>query len=630
MSSPSQYFLLFSLGICLSVAACNPAATPNSTAALTLPPPNILWITNEDISPNLGCYGDAYASTPNLDQLASEGVLYTHAFGSAPVCAVARSSIISGMFSPSIGTQHMRCKGRLPEGANLYPTFLRKAGYYCTNNVKTDYNLDMDPTSIWDESSKKAHWRGREDPEQPFFAIFNFTSSHESRVNDADRYADAVSILNPEILRKAGEVPLPPYYPDTKDVQELWSRYYNIITAMDQEVGEVLAQLKEDGLEDNTIIIYYSDHGAGIPRHKRWLYDSGLRVPLIVKVPEKYKAWLPHKPGTKTDELVSFIDFPATALHLAGISVPDYFQGRPFLGQNLTPPRKYIYAGRDRMDERYDMQRAVRSKRYKYICYYEAYQPFCQYMNTPEKGAIMRAIRQAALEGSLPAAGQHIVAPVKPREELFDVDNDPYELTNLAARPEHQTLLQEMRSAHAVWSDRIKDTGLIPETILRQWETEQDASIYDIMRRQSIPVAEIRETAVGEKTIDQLQKALSHSNEAVRYWAAINLGNRASEVNNLASLHAALLDDVPVVRIAAARALCKLDTQEGIPVLTHALAHEDSWVRLAAAQVLDEIGEQARSAIPALQSVMEDDNKYVVRVANHALNLLLGTANIVR
>ena len=597
----------------------------------SLPPPNILWITNEDISPQLGCYGDTFAITPYLDQLAEEGVVYTQAFATAPVCAVARSSIISGMFSPSIGTQHMRCKGRLPEGAQLYPTRLREAGYYCTNNVKTDYNLDMDPKSIWDECSKNAHWRNRPDPAQPFFAIFNFTESHESRVNDIKRHQEATANLDPEKMIQAGEVPLPPYYPDTEVVRELWARYYNNITAMDQLVGEVLQQLEEDGLADNTIIVYYSDHGAGIPRHKRWLYDSGLQIPLIVKAPPKYAHLLPHAAGSQTDELVSFIDLPPTALHLAGADIPEYYQGRAFLGNNLSAQREYIYAGRDRMDERYDMQRAVRSKRYKYICYYEAYKPYCQYMNTPEKGAIMQAIRQAALDGTLPKAGAHIVAPVKPKEELFDVETDPHELNNLAAKPEYQEVLQEMRMAHADWSDRIKDTGLIPETILRAWEREYDASIYDIMRSQEVPVTEIRETAVNPKTIEELTQALDHSNAAVRYWAAINLGNRFEEVTQPETLTSLLKDPLPVVRIAAARALAKIgQTQPALDLLQQELTHTDSWVRLASAQVLDEMDEAAHSAIPYLQGVMQDENKYVVRVANRALNQLQGTANVVK
>jgi len=595
-----------------------------------LPPPNILWITCEDISPNLGAYGDTYARTPNLDQLAKEGVLYTNAIASAPVCAVARSSIITGMYASTQGTQYMRCNGRLPEGIQTYPDYLRAAGYYCTNNTKTDYNLAINHKALWDDSSDKAHWRNRPDEQQPFFSIFNFTSSHESRVNDADRYQQAVANLPANSLRTPGEVPLPPYYPDTDTVRELWARYYNIITAMDQQVGEVLQQLEEDGLAENTIIIFYADHGAGIPRHKRWLYDSGLRVPMIVKAPKKYAHLIPHPQGQSTDELISFIDYPPTALHLANIPVPANMQGRAFLGKDLSPERKYTYAGRDRMDERYDMQRAVRSKTHKYIRYYEPYQPFCQYMNTPEKGGIMQEIREAAKAGTLPAAGQHIVAPFKPKEELFDLQDDPDELNNLANDPKHAALLAEMRQAHADWSDDTKDTGLIPETILREWERQADKAIYHIMQEQAIPVSKIRNTAIGNNTEESLVQSLEHANSAVRYWAAIQLGNQTSIQAAVQPLVAHLQDSIPIVRIAAARAISKLTANKsGIATLEAALQHPNEWVRLAGAQVLDELGEGARSAIPALKGVMQDQNKYVVRVANHALNLLLDTENIV-
>ncbi len=297
----------------LLLMCCLAGCTPD------LPPPNILWITTEDISPNLGAYGDAYAHTPNLDALAEEGVVYLNAFATAPVCAVARSTLISGMYAPSIGTQHMRTTGRLPAGGVLYPTLLKQAGYYVTNNEKTDYNMAVDPDTLWDENSHTAHWRNRPDPEQPFFAIFNFVTTHESRVNEENQYQKAIAEVPAELLKAPGEVPLPPYYPDTPEVRELWARYYNIITAMDRQAGAILKQLEEDGLSENTIVIFYSDHGAGIPRHKRWVYDSGLRVPLIVRAPEKYADWLPHKAGTQTDELVSFIALPATALPLLSV-----------------------------------------------------------------------------------------------------------------------------------------------------------------------------------------------------------------------------------------------------------------------------------------------------------------------
>ena len=590
--------------------------------------PNIVWITCEDISPNLGCYNDDYAWTPNLDRMAEEGVLYTNAFATAPVCAVARSSIISGMYASSQGTQHMRCSGRIPAGVQLYPQLLRASGYYCTNNAKTDYNFDMDPKSIWDGCSNTAHWRDRPDTSQPFFAIFNFTSSHESRVNNADRYNEAIKNVDPERLKKPGDVPLPPYFPDTETTRELWARYYNIITAMDLQVGEILAQLEEDGLVENTIVIFYSDHGAGIPRHKRWLYDTGLKVPWIVRAPEKYRSWIPVAPGSSSDELVSFIDLAPTALHLAGIEVPPYMEGRAFLGHNLSTPRQYVYAGRDRMDERYDMQRCVRDKRYKYIRYYEPYKSFCQYMNTPEKGAIMKAIRTAQREDALSPAGQKMVAATKPPEELFDCVHDPLELNNLAADPAYEDILNRMRAVHAQWSDDTKDTGLIPETILRQWEHEKDMAIFDIMRNSQVPVQEIRETALAQLDIGALEENLFHENEAVRYWAAISLGNQPEHIADLSNLKKCLLDAAPVVRFAAARALAIAgQAMEAMPVLETGLKDKDEWVRLNAAQVLDEMGEQARPALSALQDAMDDSNKYVVRVVNHAINLLLETSN---
>ena len=596
-----------------------------------LPPPNILWLTCEDISPNLGCYGDEYAITPNMDKLAQEGVVYSNAFASAPVCAVARSGIITGMYASSQGTQHMRCKGRVPKNVQLYPEILRINGYYCTNNSKTDYNFNIDPKSIWDGCHNKAHWRDRTDKNQPFFAVFNFTSSHESRINNNEVYTKNIKDLPVELLKKPGVVPLPPYYPNTAKVQELWARYYDNITVMDRQVGEVLAQLEADGLAENTIIIYYSDHGAGIPRHKRWMYDTGLKVPLIVKVPEKYKDWLPYNAGSTTDELVSFIDMAPTALHLAGLPIPENMEGRAFMGENLTPQRKYVYAGRDRMDERYDMQRSVRDKRYLYIRYYEPYKSFYQFMNTPEQGEIMKAIRVAQKAGTLSPSGKKMVASTKPTEELFDCQKDPLNLNNLAKQTQFQNKLKELRKAHAQWSDDTKDTGLIPETILRKWEKEHNASIYDLMRQQAIPISTIRKTALAEMDIPQLQQNLAHKNEAVRYWAAISLGNQIAQITDFSALKKALQDDVPAIRIASARAFCKANqTEQGLTILQEGLKHKNEWVRLLAAQVLDEMGEQARPTIVDLQGVMIDENKYVVRVANHALNVLLGIDNRVK
>lgn len=594
--------------------------------------PNILWITAEDISPQLGCYGDTFAHTPFLDKMASEGVLYTNAIASAPVCAPARSSIVTGMHQSSIGSHHMRSKGWFPDAFRYFPEYLREAGYYCTNNSKEDYNLEYNSAEIWDESSNNAHWRNRKNKDQPFFAVFNFKGTHESATNSKEKHLSIVKDLPKDILLKPGAAPLPPYFPDTPTVNKLWAKYYNNIAALDRYVENLCAQLKADGLDGNTVIMFYSDHGAGVPMYKRWLYDTGLKVPLIVKFPEQFEHLVPHRKGEKTDELVSFVDLAPTALNLAGIPVPENMQGRPFLGGNLSSERDYVYAARDRMDERYDMQRAVRDKQFKYIRYYEFPKPFVQYMNTPEKGDIMKEIRSAYSDGTLPEAGVRLMAQSKPVEELFDLFKDPKELNDLAEDPIYSDILKRMRGAHKAWSTRIADAGLIPEPILRSWEVSLDKPIYRILRENKIPMEEIQKTALSSD-IDLFLKSLSHTNEVVRYWAATGIGNYAKDGNALmlSKLESLLKDGYTSVQIAAARALCKLDHEKGaLATLSKGLKSKDEWTRLNAALVLDEMGEKGRPVMVDLQSVMDDENKYVVRVANHALNQLLGTRNAVK
>ncbi|MFY0651010.1 MAG: sulfatase-like hydrolase/transferase [Cyclobacteriaceae bacterium] len=596
--------------------------------------PNILWISVEDISADLGCYGDKFAKTPTLDKLAENGILYTNAIASSPVCAAARSAIITGMYATSQGTQHMRCKGRLPKGVKFYPQILREAGYFCTNNSKTDYNLTHAPGEIWNELGKTAHWRDRKDKSQPFFSIFNLILTHESAINGKEKHDKLTKDLPDHLRANPEELNLPPYFPDTPIVRELWARHYDNIAMMDILVDNILKELEEDGLSENTIVIYFSDHGTGVPRHKRWMYDSGLKVPMIAYAPEKYQHLLTGKPGTISDELVSFIDLAPTTIHLAGASIPENMHGRSFLGENLKPERAYTYATRDRMDERYDMQRAVRSKYFKYIRHYESYKPYTQYMNTPEKGNIMKEIRKAHDKGTLPAEGAHMMAATKPDEELFDLRKDPHELSNLVDDPAYEHILFEMREAHNRWSDNTKDSGLIPETIIRRWEEKYDASIYDILRSQNIPISEIRDAAFG-KDLDVLTKSLNHKNEAVRFWSAISLGNSDQLSKNtkaVAELNARLADEVTAVRIASARSLCKAgEFDKTVKLLRKEIDSDDEWVRLLAAQVLDEIGDNAKPALAELQKRIDSDkNKYVARVANHAVNLMLGTNNVVR
>ncbi|MCA1807893.1 MAG: sulfatase [Lentisphaerae bacterium] len=325
--------------------------------------PNILWISFEDTNPCYGCYGDSVARTPNLDRLASHGCRWTHCFSTAGVCAPARSAVITGMYPISIGTHHMRTthtncatpemptpySAVVPHYVKCFSEYLRAKGYFCTNNLKTDYQFDP-PLTAWDECGSGAHWRNRHDPEQPFFAVFNPTRTHESGM-----WPERC----PQPAFDPADVKLPPYFADTFKVREAMARMYTHIEQSDRELGEILQQLEDDGLADYTYVFHWSDHGP-LPRGKRWPYDSGIHVPLLARGPG-------IEAGLVKDDLVSTIDLGPTMLSLAGVDIPTHLQGRAFLGPQTALPREYVYATRDRYDEAYDMIRAVRDKRWKYI-----------------------------------------------------------------------------------------------------------------------------------------------------------------------------------------------------------------------------------------------------------------------
>jgi uncharacterized sulfatase len=430
--------------------------------------PNIVWLSCEDISPHIGCFGDDNAITPNIDQLAREGVRYTNTFTTAGVCAPCRSGIITGMYQTTIGTHHMRCNAKLPPMIKAFTTYLRVAGYYCTNRSKTDYQTG-DLRDAWNESSGKAHWRNR-GRKQPFFSVFNFTGCHESGIAGESKYKSVTAKLKPSQRQDPKKLELPPYYPDTPIVREDWKRNYELITAMDAWAGDLIGQLKADGLYDNTIIFFWSDHGVGLPRAKRWLYDSGTHVPMVVRIPERFRTRGQGRPGSLDDRLVSSIDFGPSVMNLAGLEIPEYMQGQPFAGPNPPAPREYVFGARDRMDERYDIIRSVRDKRYRYIRNYEPLKTYYQYMNTPEKGATMKEIRRVHAAGKLPPAARLFMAERKAVEELYDLKNDPHEIHNLAGNPKYAGRLKRMREVHLQWVRDTKDLGLMPEPELVERE----------------------------------------------------------------------------------------------------------------------------------------------------------------
>ena len=386
---------------------------------------------------------------------------YTHAFTTAGVCAPCRSTIITGMYQNSIGTHHMRCNAVLPKWLRPFPMSLREAGYYCTNNSKTDYQFnEPSPQQSWDESSGKAHWKNRNKEDQPFFAVFNFTGCHESGIASESKYKSVTKDLRPEQRQDAAALTtLPPYYPDTPITREDWKRNYELITAMDAWAGELIEQLKEAGQYEETIIFFWSDHGVGLPRAKRWLYDSGTHIPLIVRIPEKYRSDGQGQPGSVDSQLVNSVDFGPTVLNLAGLPIPDYVQGRAFLGDRLTPERSYVYGARDRMDERYDIIRSVRDDRFRYVRNFEPLKPYYQYMNTAEQGATMRELRRVQQSGVVPEVVALFTADTKPVEELYDLENDPHEIHNLAGDPDQAARLSELRAALANWQNEIGDIG---------------------------------------------------------------------------------------------------------------------------------------------------------------------------
>ena len=420
--------------------------------------PNILWITCEDITPALGCYGDSAAYTPTLDQLAREGVRYTNAYSVAGVCAPSRHALITGMYQTSTGGHHMRTINNqvedlpdygvvLPPEVRCFSELLRAAGYYCTNSQKTDYQFHA-PVTAWDECDFDAHWRKRPSG-KPFFSIINLITTHESRI--------WTQRWEPLLIDEA-IVPIPPYFPKHPTIRRDVARKYSNIAEMDHQVAIILEQLEADGLLDSTIIFFFSDHGGMLPREKRELYDTGLRVPLIIRFPGKTLV------GKVTDELVSFVDFAPTVLSLAGVDIPDYVQGQAFLGpQKADEPRSYIYGGRDRMDTEYDMVRAVRNKQFKYLRNYFTDLPFVQEIEYRKQMPMMQVLYEYDEKGLFEGIEKLWWRKTKPAEELYDTYKDPWELNNLADNPDYSGKLEEMRNALKTWQETFGDKGFIPE-----------------------------------------------------------------------------------------------------------------------------------------------------------------------
>ncbi|MEM1297185.1 MAG: sulfatase-like hydrolase/transferase, partial [Verrucomicrobiota bacterium] len=462
----------------------------------------------------------------------------------------------------------------------------------------------------WNEVSETAHWRGR-DGDQPFFHIFNDMTSHQSRtmVWPYEQFEyEVASKLSPEQIHDPGDTPVPPYYPDTPVIRRTVARFYDCVTAMDKNVGNLLDQLEEDGLAENTIVFFYSDHGSGMPRHKRNLQDTGMHVPLIIRFPEKWKHLAPAEAGETIDRLVSFVDFAPTILSLLEIEIPAHMKGVPFLGKAAGEPKSYVFGARDRVDEAFDLSRSVRDKKWLYIRNFMPHLSYNQPCAWPGQGEIRKEIARLAEAGSLrPGPARDYAGPTKAVEELYDTTVDPLCLNNLADSEEHAAELERLRSEQLYWSLETRDVGFIAESIA--WRMSKDGPLLDLedpdLLSQVREAAEIAGGGIGRK--EDALAALQSEVGAVRYWGVVALralGRHALDTAN--QLGAALSDSEPAVRIEAAGALVELgNVQIGLTILAEEVLSEDLVSALHACRTIELLGEQAAALKPEIQMVSE-------------------------
>jgi arylsulfatase A-like enzyme len=589
--------------------------------------PNILWLTSEDHSPHMGCYGDKVARTPNVDALAAKGLRFRRAWSVAPVCAPARTAIISGLYPSSSGGLHMRSMVSLPEGFKMYPQFLREAGYYCTNNSKTDYNL-REPGKVWDESSGQAHWQKRADG-QPFFAIFNSTKSHESQI----RTRPHAQITRPEDVR------VPAYHPDTPEVRQDWAQYYDKVSEADADAGRRLRELEQAGLADDTIVFYYADHGSGMPRGKRWPSNSGLQVPFVVFFPEKWRHLAPkeYQAGGISDRLISFVDLAPTVLSLAGIEPPAWLQGRAFAGPHQAGSPKFLFGERGRMDERMDLVRSVTDGRYVYLRNYYPHVSQAQRVAYQFETPTTRVWHDLHVQGRTNEAQSRFWRTPKDVEELYDLESDPDEVRNLAQSPEHRAVLEKLRAAQRKHLLEVRDVCFLPE---REIHARAEGSTPHAMARDEakyplvkiLAAAELASGMDSTATGDLARLLREDPDSAVRHWGGLGLLMRGeSAVREQAdALRGALGDASADVRITAAQSLGlhsgDADVKAALDTLAALAAPQDSGVLTAmpALAAIEALGERAKPLHAAIAAMAVDGpspdgryNSYVPRlVAN--------------
>jgi arylsulfatase A-like enzyme len=503
--------------------------------------PNILWVVIEDTSPQfIGCYGNKNASTPNIDKLASNGIRFSSAFSTGSVCSPSRTCIITGVKTYKTGTGNHRSAYPIPDYIKGFPYFLQKEGYYTTNNNKTDYNVANPDDFIkeaWNESSSKAGWWNRK-PGQPFFAVFNFIDSHQSRTmtESYSYYSKNVIDELPEKDRIGeNDFEMPPFYKDSPEMRKQMARVYNSIKLTDNKIGDLLAKLDNDKLRDSTIIFFYADHGEGIPRGKTNGINLGYRVPFVLWIPEMYKELSPWgKSGVVTDELIDFEDLAPTLISLAGGKVPNYLTGRIMLGKNRSKPANHLVLSNDRSDNGIDLVRTVTNGKFVYSRNFMPFMPELRNIHYAEVSDIKKQMRKDLSENKLNTLQKQLFED-RPAEFLFDIENDIWETNNLANNPKYKTVLQSMRAQLKDEVIQSRDIMFLPEfemallsTKTTPYEFRLDNKKYSI---KNIYKAASLSGFRNKKTTAKQIKLLKNSNEAIRYWAMIGL--RSQNATNL-------------------------------------------------------------------------------------------------
>ena len=532
------------------------------------PKPNILWITSEDNGISwVSCYGGTNANTPAIDQLAKEGFRYTHCFDNAAVCAPTRSTWITGMYAISNGTQPMRSRNTIPhDKIKYYPDLLKAAGYHATNGGKTDYNIGgRSDNECWGKKTKRERygWRGRKKG-QPFFAIVNIGDSHESRAHGKGNGG-----------KDPAKMKLFSYHPDLPEIRENYAKYAAAVEKMDAQVKTCIEALKADGLYDDTIIVYNSDHGGVMARSKRFVYSSGIHCPLVVRIPEKWKQFYPAaKPGMTVDRIVSFVDMPKTWVSLAGGELPDTLQGTVFLGKGTEPEPKYHLGFRERADERYDCVRMIRDKQYAYYKNYMPYAPAGQYLAYLWKAPATPAWEKHHREGKTNEITGRFFRP-RVSEEFYDTVDDFDNVKNLIGAPKHKARIAELRSALRAKQLELFDSGLIPETMRVRRAKANNTTIYEMVRNEKLyPLAKYLDAADmalarDKKNLATFVKGLGDADECIRHWSIVGLHLLDKNASGAeAAITKATGDEAEEVRIMAAWALTKIGKEkEGLACL---------------------------------------------------------------